>query len=63
MKWNNKDHSENQKVENRKKVKINKPKMYIFEEADKIDNIYLSRLIGGKMKKQTAKETRERLSW
>lgn len=40
MKWNNKDHRENQKVENRNKVKINKPKMYIFEEVDKVDNIY-----------------------
>ena len=36
--------------------------MYIFEEVDKIDNIYPDWL-GEKMKKQTAKETRERLSW
>lgn len=62
MKWNNKDHSENQRVENRKKVKINKPKMYMFEEVDKIVNIYPDWL-GEKIKKQTAKETRERLSW
>ena len=63
MKWNNKDHRENQKVENRNRVKINKPKMYIFEEVDKVDNIYPGWSGKKKMKNQTVKETREMLSW